>query len=176
MEAFLPLLTGHGIQFLVDVRRFPSSRRYPHFGKEALERSLEEHQIGYMHFPELGGKRLPRPDSPNSAWQNQQFRGYADYMESPEFQRAIEHLVNFAKRERTAIMCAEALWWQCHRGLVADYLKANGATVLHILSATKTEAHPYTKPARIIDGKLSYAPAEQPLDPQLALIDAKDGR
>jgi uncharacterized protein (DUF488 family) len=157
IDEFLGLLRAHEIAFLADVRRFPGSRRCPHFNQEALEKSLGEAEIQYMHFPELGGKRKARADSHNQSWKNLSFRGYADHMETQEFQTALEHLKDFAARQNVAVMCAEVLWWQCHRSLIADILKAQGMRVLHILSATKTEEHPYTSPARIVDGSLSYA-------------------
>ena len=107
-------------------------------------------------MPELGGRRHTRKDSPNTAWRNSGFRGYADYMETDAFREGIQQLLEIANKGRTAIMCAEAVWWRCHRSLIADHLKASGVVVTHILSATKTEPHPYTSAARIIDGELSY--------------------
>jgi uncharacterized protein (DUF488 family) len=169
IEEFLGLLKTHQIAFLADVRRFPGSRRYPHFNQEALDRSLGEVEIQYMHFPELGGKRKPRADSHNMAWKNLSFRGYADHIESEEFQTALRHLKDFAARQNLAVMCAEVLWWQCHRSLIADVLKSQGARVLHILGATKIEEHPYTSPAKIVDGRLSYA-AEGDDGAQMLLI------
>jgi uncharacterized protein (DUF488 family) len=115
-----------------------------------------------MHFPELGGRRKALPESPNSTWRNEMFRGYADYMETEEFRNAINALIAEAEDRRTAIMCAEALWWQCHRSMMADYLKAAGWQVLHILGTEKTEEHRYTEPARIVEGRLTYHPLEQP--------------
>ncbi len=121
-----------------------------------MERSLAEHGIGYMHFPDLGGRRVPRRDSQNSLWRNEGFRGYADYMGTPAFQTAIGQLEQLTSARRTAVLCAEALWWQCHRMLIADYLKVSGAEVLHILNSAKAEEHTYTQPARIVEGKLTY--------------------
>jgi uncharacterized protein (DUF488 family) len=158
---FLALLQEQKIDFLADVRRFPGSRRYPHFNQELLEKSLEQHKIRYMHFPELGGKRATRPDSHNTGWQNLSFRGYADHMETPEFQDGLSQLKQFAATNRTAIMCAEVLWWQCHRALISDILKAQGARVLHIMGPKKVEEHPFSSPARIINGKLAYPPEPQ---------------
>jgi uncharacterized protein (DUF488 family) len=162
IEEFLALLKAHDIESLVDVRHFPGSRRYPHFGKEQLARALRQAGIDYHHLPELGGRRRPQKHSPNTAWRNEAFRGYADYMQTEAFTEGIRCLRDFARRQRVAIMCAEAVWWRCHRGLIADHLKASGNKVLHIQSATKAEEHPFTSAARIVNGKLSYlAPATE---------------
>jgi uncharacterized protein (DUF488 family) len=159
IEEFLGLLKAHNIESLVDVRHFPGSRRYPHFGKEQLAKTLREAAIEYHHLPELGGRRRPQAHSHNTAWRNDAFRGYADYMQTEAFADGIQRLLDLARQTRVAIMCAEAVWWRCHRGLIADYLKANGHEVLHIQSATKAEEHPFTSAARILDGKLSYEAA-----------------
>jgi uncharacterized protein (DUF488 family) len=164
LEGFVLLLRSHQIEALADVRRFPGSRRYPHFNGELLANSLAGACIEYSHFPELGGRRPTRKDSPNTAWRNDAFRGYADFMMTEEFQRGIERLLGIAEKKRTAVMCAEALWWQCHRSLIADFLKARGMRVWHIMGEAKVEEHPYTSPARIVDGKLSYAAAETALE------------
>ena len=156
IEPFLEALRAHGIERLVDVRRFPSSRRHPQFNAARLSASLHEAGIEYGHAAALGGHREPRPDSPNTAWREDAFRGYADYMETPEFAAAIETLLAEAAACRLAVMCAERDWRSCHRGLIADYLKVRGHDVVHILSAEKHEPHPYTRPARIVDGTLSY--------------------
>jgi uncharacterized protein (DUF488 family) len=156
IDTLLTRLRAHGITLVADVRRFPASRRHPQFGQAALQASLEAAGIGYLHLSDLGGRRTPRPDSPNSAWRNAAFRGYADHMETAAFGAAITTLVNRARTERTAIMCAELLWWQCHRSLIADYLKAAGHEVLHITADGVTE-HPFTSAARIVEGQLSYA-------------------
>ena len=156
IDDFIAALTAHGIQLVADVRLLPGSKRYPHFNSDALEQSLGGHGIRYAHFRELGGRRKPRPDSRNTAWRNDAFRGYADYMETPEFEAGIARLLELAHNQRVAIMCAEAVWWRCHRGLVSDYLKARGAEVLHILDAKKADAHPWTSAARIVDGELCY--------------------
>jgi uncharacterized protein (DUF488 family) len=157
IDEFISLLKGNEIELLVDVRAWPSSKRYPQFNKETLAESLTVHGIRYEHFPELGGKRKSNPDSRNTVWRNASFRGYADYMETEQFQKGIERLLEVAaKAGPTAIMCAEAVWWRCHRSLIADYLKARGVEVQHILAATKVEPHPYTPAARIVDGTLSY--------------------
>lgn len=155
-EEFMEILAAHNIEVLIDVRTYPSSRRFPHFNKSALTESLEKAGIQYQHEPRLGGRRAPRKDSHNTAWQNAQFRGYADHMETPEFQHAVEELLELSGKTRTTVMCAEAVWWKCHRSLIADYLKAAGHTVIHIINEKKTEEHPFTSAARIIDGELSY--------------------
>ena len=159
IDEFISLLKENEIKLLVDVRAWPGSKRYPQFNKDALAESLNAHGIRYEHFPELGGKRKSKPDSRNTAWRNASFRGYADYMETEQFQKGIERLLDVAAEAGpTAIMCAEAVWWRCHRSLIADYLKARGVEVLHVLGANKVEPHPYTSAARIVNGELSYEP------------------
>ncbi len=155
-EEFGALLLAHEIKVLVDVRSFPGSRRYPQFNKVSLAESLEEIGISYKHLPALGGRRRPRPDSHNTAWNNPSFRAYADHMESPEFREGVGELLELAAEDRAVIMCAEAVWWRCHRSLISDYLKARGHSVVHIISATKSELHPFTTAARIVNGELSY--------------------
>ena len=155
-EEFSEILLAHEIKVLVDVRSFPGSRRYPQFNREALAASLASVGIEYKHEPRLGGRRKPRADSHNTAWKNASFRAYADHMETEEFRRGVEELLEVAASERTAVMCAEAVWWRCHRSLIADYLKAEGHTVLHIVDKNKTKEHPFTSAARIVKGKLSY--------------------
>ncbi len=160
ITAFIEMLTANKIEAVADVRRFPGSRRYPQFDQDALRASLADAHIAYEPFPELGGRRKPRPDSHNTAWRNASFRGYADYMETDAFRAGIAHLLDLAGRERTAMMCSEAVWWRCHRALIADFLKAESIQVLHILSASKTEVHPFTSVARIQGGRLSYSPVD----------------
>jgi uncharacterized protein (DUF488 family) len=160
LAGFLALLQSHDIRNVADVRRFAGSRRYPHFSSAGLRGSLGENGISYEAFPELGGRRAPVPDSPNTAWRNAGFRGYADYMASADFATGIARLLRLAQAQRSAVMCAEALWWRCHRALIADHLKAQGIEVTHILSAGRTEPHPYTSAARIVAGRLSYAPEQ----------------
>jgi uncharacterized protein (DUF488 family) len=155
-EEFKEILRAHQIESLVDVRSFPGSRRYPHFNKLELSQSLESIGLAYLHLPALGGRRRALPNSKNTAWQNSSFRAYADHMESEEFEKGIETLLELAQTKRTTVMCAESLWWRCHRSLIADFLKANGVEVIHILNAVKVERHPYTSAARIIEGRLSY--------------------
>jgi uncharacterized protein (DUF488 family) len=155
-EEFGEILSAHEIQVLVDVRSFPGSRRYPQFNRSALSESLAKIGIEYRHEPRLGGRRRPRADSHNTAWRNSSFRGYADYMESEQFKAGVEELLEVAANARTAVMCAEAVWWRCHRSLIADYLKAAGHTVIHIIDQKKSEEHPFTSAARIVQGKLFY--------------------
>jgi uncharacterized protein (DUF488 family) len=162
VEELLGLLRENGVEMLTDVRRYPASRRYPQFNREALERSLPESGIGYVWLPELGGRRTPRQDSRNTAWRNAGFRGYADYMETEPFQLAIGQVLQQAQERRTAIMCAEQAWQQCHRGLISDFLKARGVEVTHILGRGRTELHPWTAAAHLVNGELSYAASAAP--------------
>src|SRR5207245_2192175 len=133
IDIFLSLLEENQIKLIADVRMFPGSKRYPQFGREALAKSLGEHGILYEHFPELGGRRKPKADSKNTAWRNEAFRGYADYMETEAFSAGVARLLESAAASRTAIMCAEAVWWRCHRSLIADFLKDRGEHLIHIL-------------------------------------------
>ncbi|HEY5992910.1 MAG TPA: DUF488 domain-containing protein [Candidatus Udaeobacter sp.] len=157
IDDFISLLEENGIKLLADVRSWPGSKRYPQFNKEALAESLNAHGIRYEHLPELGGRRKPKPDSRNTAWRNASFRGYADHMETEEFRKGVERLLVLAcEPGPAAIMCAEAVWWRCHRSLISDYLKSRAIEVRHILDANKTEPHQYTSAARIVNGRLSY--------------------
>lgn len=158
---FLGLLAGNGIEVVADVRRYAGSRKHPQFNPEALGHSLAQEGVTYVPLPELGGRRTPRPDSRNTLWKDESFRGYADYMGTEAFHAGIERLLGMIPQRRTAIMCAEALWWRCHRSLIADYLKADGVCVRHILSARKNEIHPYSPAARLVDGRLSYSPDDE---------------
>jgi uncharacterized protein (DUF488 family) len=158
IDEFISLLQANQIRSLADVRSLPGSRRYPQFNQETLAGSLSKAGIRYEHFPELGGRRKAKPESTNTAWRNASFRGYADYMETEEFQKGVKRLLDFAADAGpTAIMCAEAVWWRCHRSLISDYLKARGIEVMHILDANKSQPHPYTSAAKVVNGKLSYA-------------------
>lgn len=157
LETFIEMLRAHEVQNVIDVRRYPASRRHPHFNRESLAGALAQFGIGYEWLSDLGGRRTARPDSHNTRWRDASFRGYADYMETPAFHAAAERLAAAAAQRTSAIMCAEALWWRCHRSLIADYLTARAATVAHIVDARKVEPHHYTAPARIVDGRLSYA-------------------
>ncbi len=157
LDEFIDILKTFDIELIVDVRSFPGSRKFPQFNKENLAISLPEKNINYIHIPNLGGRRKVNKDSKNIAWNHPSFRAFADYMETDNFLKGIEELTSIAKVQRSAVMCAEALWWRCHRSMISDYLKLNGWKVVHIISITKTEEHPYTKPANIINGKLDYS-------------------
>ena len=165
---FIALLVTHGIELLADIRRFPASRRHPRFNRDSLTGSLAAIGIDYLHFPELGGRREPMPDSVNTGWRESGFRGYADYMQTVEFQAGIARLLEAASTQRCATMCAEKAWRDCHRGLIADVFKASGIEVLHIVEPHRDEQHPYTQPARFVDGILSYA-AVEPVQSRLDL-------
>ncbi|MFV0388148.1 MAG: DUF488 family protein [Pyrinomonadaceae bacterium] len=157
IENFLALLSEFEIQALIDIRRFPGSRKYPAYNKEALASSLKRAKIEYIHLESLGGRRKAHADSINTAWRNESFRGYADYMQSPEFENGVNELERIARHKITAFMCAEAVWWRCHRSMVSDYLKAKGWNVLHILGTGNAKPHVYTKPARVKDGMVYYS-------------------
>jgi uncharacterized protein (DUF488 family) len=157
IEDFLHLLAPHQIELVADVRRFPASRRHPQYNQDQLEHSLERAGVGYAPFSDLGGRREPRPDSSNTAWRNASFRGYADYMETAAFKTAVSRLATSASLARVAIMCAEGLWWRCHRSLIADYFTAAAARVFHIMPDGKTIPHPLTAAATVGNGHLSYA-------------------
>jgi uncharacterized protein (DUF488 family) len=158
---FIELLQKYRIEAVADVRRFALSRRHPQFNEMELFKSLAKAGIDYVPFPELGGRRRPLANSPNARWRNQSFRGYADFMLTPEFDAGLEKLISLSAQKRTAIMCAELLWWRCHRALVADALKARRFKITHILNLSDSQEHPYTSAARLEDGKLTYKP-EQP--------------
>jgi uncharacterized protein (DUF488 family) len=156
LDDFIALLEAHGIGQLVDIRSVPRSRRHPHFSADALSVSLRDRAIVYRHSPALGGMRKPRRDSRNTAWRVEGFRGYADYMETEAFRVALDELVTVAREGPTAIMCAEAVWWRCHRQLVADALVARGITVRHITSAGAAAEHALTDFAQVADGLVTY--------------------
>ncbi len=156
MAEFIAMLRAFRVKMVVDIRRFPGSRKVPAFNQEHLAAELRQADIDYLHLEALGGRRRARADSRNDRWRNASFRGYADYMETEAFHEALEKLEAIARKRRTAIMCAEAVWWRCHRSMVSDALKARGWRVLHIMSASKAEEHPYTSPARVEHGTLFY--------------------
>jgi uncharacterized protein (DUF488 family) len=155
-EEFISLLKSFFIETLVDIRTLPGSRKFPHFNQDALSATLKLHGISYVHFPDLGGRRKATSDSKNMAWRHPSFRGYADYMETPQFMNAIQHLEQLALVARTAYMCSEAVWWRCHRALVSDFLKVREWQVMHIMDTGKSTEHPFTSPAREVQGKLFY--------------------
>ncbi|WP_332815028.1 DUF488 domain-containing protein [Ramlibacter sp.] len=162
-QEFLSLLQAHGIEALVDVRRFPGSRKHPQFGAEALASTLQSNGMAYAWLDKLGGRRRPDPASPNVGWRNDSFRAYADHLASPEFAEGLAELLHIASARRTAMMCSELVWWRCHRGLIADALLFSGIAVTHILDVHKTSPHPYTPPARVRDGELVYSLDGEPL-------------
>ena len=172
LAEFLALLKVHEITQIADVRTVPKSRRHPHFSREALEQSLPPAGVAYRHFGELGGLRKPRRDSRNIGWRHEGFRGYADYMETPQFEQGIEDLLAWAEAgnddegqswgrdpqegARTAVMCAESVWWRCHRQLIADALVARGVETRHILSTAPAKPHAITEFARIVGTRVTY--------------------
>jgi len=163
LETFVALLKAHGVKLLVDVRTMPRSRHNPQFNKESLPKSLAPAGIKYVQMPGLGGLRHPRHDSPNTGWRNASFRGFADYMQTPEFEKNLEKLSSLARRERRAIMCAEAVPWRCHRSLIADALAVRGIRVGHITSAKHCSEHKLTPWARVEGLRITYPPESLPL-------------
>jgi uncharacterized protein (DUF488 family) len=155
-EEFISMLQSFRIECLIDIRNFPGSKRYPHFNKDQMEKNLPSAGIQYFHLKDLGGRRKPLENSENTAWQHPAFRGYADYMETETFKKAILVLEEKALQLHTAYMCSEAVWWRCHRALVSDFLKARGWKVMHIMGNGKSTEHPFTSAARMINGELTY--------------------
>jgi uncharacterized protein (DUF488 family) len=158
-DVFVAMLREAAIDTLVDVRRFAGSRRNPQYSPLAMAPALQSEGIDYLPMPEFGGRRVPLPNSPNGAWRVTAFRGYADYMATPEFERARERLMELATRRRTSVMCAEAVWWRCHRRLIADDFVARGWQVLHLMAPGKVQPHPLNPAARMQGDVLRY-PAE----------------
>jgi uncharacterized protein (DUF488 family) len=157
LDELVSALKGHGIETLVDIRAFPMSRRLPHFNREALERSLAEQGIRYIWMQALGGyRKATREDSPHTALRNASFRNYADYTLTPEFEQAAAELLKIAGASRTAYMCAERVYFRCHRMIVSDWLVANGHEVLHIDAEGPTRPHKLFAEARVIDGQMIY--------------------
>jgi len=156
VDDFLKILKSFKIEQILDVRRHPGSLNFPQFNKKALETSLVENKIAYIHLEILGGRRKTHSNSKNTIWRHPSFRGYADYMETQEFEDGMKELKNLSLKNRSAIMCSEAVWLSCHRSMISDVLKADHWKVLHIMALNKKTEHPYTKPAKIIEGKLSY--------------------
>jgi uncharacterized protein (DUF488 family) len=158
-EAFLQLLRAHGIERVVDVRSIPRSRHNPQFNLETLSKKLRGARIGYVHLRRLGGLRRARRDSPNMGWHNASFRGFADYMQTPEFEEGLRRLIQLAKQKRTAIMCAEAVPWRCHRSLIADALTVRGIRAAHIVSGKRVQVHALTSFARAREDCIIYPEA-----------------
>jgi len=155
-DAFMTLLAAHGIGGVADVRRYPGSRRHPHFAREALADSLTAAGLHYDWLPALGGRRAPRPDSPHVAWREASFRAYADHMETAEFRDGLATLLEFAAVRPTAVLCAEAVPWRCHRQLIADALVARGVTVLHVLDDGPPRPHALSRIARLDGERVIY--------------------
>jgi hypothetical protein len=160
LDEFIELLRLNGVTLLVDVRTVPRSRHNPQFNQESLPESLSAHGIAYQHLPELGGLRKTRKDSPNTGWENASFRGYADYMQTPEFEAALKHLIDLADEQQAVLMCAEAVPWRCHRSLIADALVVRGITVEHILGPTSRRPHTLRAFAHVDGTRITYPPEE----------------
>ena len=155
-EEFLAILKAHAIELVADVRTIPKSRHNPQFNGEAMAISLPENGIAYQHLQKLGGLRHPRRDSPNMGWENASFRGFADYMQTADFEGGLENLIAIAQKKKTVIMCAEALPWRCHRSLIGDALLIRGITVIDIMSAISVKAHTLTPWAKVIGTIITY--------------------
>jgi len=162
LEQFLSLLKAHGVKRLVDVRTLPRSRHNPQYNREVLPRSLEDAGIGYTHMPALGGLRHAGKNSPNTGWRNSSFRGFADYMQSQEFESALEELVELAEERQVALMCAEAVPWRCHRSLIADALLVRQIPTEHIMSASSRHPHILTPFAKVHGGRIVYPGSVDP--------------
>ena len=165
IEEFRELLEAHRVKHLIDVRTVPRSRTNPQFNSDTLPKPLKLARIAYSHMPELGGLRHAKPDSRNTAWRNKSFRGYADYMQTPEFAKALEKLIAAARKKQVAVMCAEAVPWRCHRSLIGDALLARGIPVEHVMSPTHRYPHKLTSFAKVRGAHVTYPsplPNEQP--------------
>ncbi|MBC7834751.1 MAG: DUF488 domain-containing protein, partial [Phycisphaerales bacterium] len=178
LEEFIALLAAHRIEAIADVRRYPGSRRWPQFHSSALKTELETRGLEYVWLPQLGGRRVPKADSLNTAWRSASFRGYADHMETEVFAEGLQELLSLACGMRTAVMCAEAVWWRCHRQLIADVVQWLGFRVQHIMSTTTLVNHPYTSPAQVGD-RLTYYAMHDPrswVSPSFHVLPPSDGR
>jgi uncharacterized protein (DUF488 family) len=156
LDEFIAMLRAHGIQRVIDIRTIPKSRHNPQFNSEELARKLHSARIGYVHLKKLGGLRHARRDSANTGWRNASFRGYADYMQTPEFEEGLERAIALAEEKPSALMCAEAVPWRCHRSLVGDALLARKFPVMDILSATSAKSHELTSFARVRGKQITY--------------------
>jgi uncharacterized protein (DUF488 family) len=156
LDEFLATLAPYGIELVADVRRFPGSRAHPQFAQAALEAGLHAAGIEYLALPALGGRRRPGSDAGSSGWRNEAFQGYAEHLASEEFAGGLFELTMAAGGMRTAVMCAEVLWWRCHRRIIADVLVAQGEEVVHIMDATASQPHRLAPPARLVRGVLTY--------------------
>jgi uncharacterized protein (DUF488 family) len=157
LDEFLAVLAAHEIELVADVRRFPGSRRLPHYAAPALEASLAERGVAYRWLPALGGRRRPDPASPNDGWRVPAFRAYADHVATEAFAGGLFELLMTARGLRAAVLCAEVLWWRCHRRILADVLASLGVPVVHLRDARAAEPHRLAPPARIVRGTLTYA-------------------
>jgi uncharacterized protein (DUF488 family) len=164
LDDFVALLERHEVRCLADVRVHPGSRRLPHFNQGSLERELPPRGVAYQHLGALGGRRRPQPNSPNTGWESEAFRGYADHMRSAEFWRGLEELERIARASRTAVMCAEALWWRCHRRLIADALLVRGWRILHMAASGELSEHELTSFAVVEGAQLVYPPEQARLE------------
>ncbi len=162
LDDFIYLLKTHGVKMIVDVRTVPRSRHNPQFNRETVPESLKSVRIGYKHMPGLGGLRHARRDSPNMGWRNSSFRGFADYMQTEEFEENLEKLTSLAQRKRICLMCAEAVPWRCHRSLIADALQARSIPVGHITSKSQPQLHKLTPFARVDRTRITYPPETPP--------------
>ena len=156
LEEFIGLLRAHGATCVVDVRTVPRSRHNPQFNKDSLTGSLKKVGLGYVHMPGLGGLRHAQPDSLNTGWRNASFRGYADYMQTPEFEQSLEELIQWANQDQIALMCAEAVPWRCHRSLIADALLVHGIRTEDIMSPTRRQVHTLTPFAKVRGTEITY--------------------
>jgi uncharacterized protein (DUF488 family) len=163
LPEFLAILAAYGVEAVADVRRFPGSRRQPQYNKPVLATALHTAGIDYISIPALGGRRQPASKAPRSAWRHRAFQGYAEHLDSDEFAAGLFELLMLAWGLRTAVMCAEILWWRCHRRMIADVLVSLGIRVVHIRDAQTAQAHQLTVPARLVRGVLTYAP-KRPVD------------
>ncbi|MEO6637046.1 MAG: DUF488 domain-containing protein [Ginsengibacter sp.] len=157
LEEFIKMLNSFEVQILADIRSLPGSNRYPQFNKENLKISMPAAGIQYKHLRDLGGRRKVKKDTRNNRWRSDSFKGYADYMETPEFKIAIENLEQIALKNTTAYMCSEAVWWRCHRSMVSDYLKVEHWKVFHIIAPAKAQEHSFTEPALVVNDTLTYS-------------------
>lgn len=163
IENFVSILTAYGIETLADIRTIPRSRHNPQFNEDALPETLRAAHIDYVHMAALGGLRHAHKDSPNKGWRNESFRGYADYMQTDAFREALESLVDLSRRQRVALMCAEAVPWRCHRALVSDALCVRGIPVIEILSESSFSLHKLTSFARVSGTDITYPPEQAEL-------------
>jgi uncharacterized protein (DUF488 family) len=156
LTEFLEVLAAYQIEIVADVRRFPGSRSQPQYQQQALESELHRAGVAYIWLPDLGGRRQPLSDTPNTTWRHRAFRGYADHLAGEEFAAGLFQLLTIAWGLRTALMCAEILWWRCHRRMIADVLVSLGVRVIHIMDAETAQTHRLKAPARLVHGVLSY--------------------